>query len=119
SLFPPRTEKQASRGSRGTAMSPPGRRTTRRNLRHGRLTLAHTPQAQKVPPSGRSRVALDYSGSGTPFVRLPMVPPQQSGYAAPPIRSDILRWHQSATPDRQSCELTRLAPVSSPSEVPG
>ena len=51
---PPATEKMASRGSRGTAMSPPGRRTTRRNA----STDAD------LPTPTRSGDALDYSGFG-------------------------------------------------------
>src|SRR5215469_7191523 len=103
-------------GSRGAAMSPPVAAWRRRNLRHG----CQRPLAHNRPVESRSvrfRVALDYSGFGT--VVSVKVPPQQSGYAASLIRSDILGDIAVSLLDRPSCELTRLAPVSSPSWLSG
>src|SRR5262249_5608725 len=39
------------------------------------------------------------------------MPAHLSGYAAPPLRSGILPGPVTALSDRQSCELTRLAPL--------
>src|SRR5438309_8828356 len=73
----------------------------RRNLRHGRLTDRRRP----TTPWGCTRLfELRHAwGDG--------VPAQVSGYAAPPIRSDILFRDTHMSPgDRPSCELARRAP---------
>src|SRR5262245_56593003 len=73
----------------------------RRNLRHGRLTDGH----RHATPWGCTRLFELRHASGE------LVPAQVSGYAAPPIRSDILTSDIGMSPkDRQSCGLARLVP---------
>jgi len=69
-------------GLGGAAMSPPGRRTTRRNLRHGCLP-GHLFNSDALGMHSTMRAAA-------PCWTNP-VPAQKSRYAASPIRSDILR----------------------------
>src|SRR5262245_11558969 len=57
-LLFPATEKMASRGSRGTAMSPPGRRTD------AATCLLHGCLGARLPMPPRLGGALDYSGFG-------------------------------------------------------
>jgi hypothetical protein len=52
-LFPPATEKMASRGSRGTAMSPPGRRRDAANCLPQGCT---SPRLPMPTPSGCTRL---------------------------------------------------------------
>src|SRR5262245_4953432 len=72
-----------------------------RNPRHGCLAGCH----RHTTPWGCTRLFELRHARGEP------VPAQASGYAAPPIRSDILSSDSGVSlRDRPSCGLTRLVP---------
>src|SRR5215831_1149039 len=76
---------------------------------HGCGEICGTEACRTAAATQRLGDALDYSGCGTP--RGELVPAQVSGYAAPPIRSDILTSDiGTSLRDRQSSELARLVP---------
>src|SRR5262245_24828543 len=80
-FFLPRNRERLA-GVQGGGNEPPGRRTTRRNLRHGCLT-GYPPRTDALGMHSTIRAAARLG-------RLD-VPAHVSGYAAPPLRSDILR----------------------------